>query len=176
MGLATEIRNSFNSYVAENNDIHFSAGLLHCRPGLPVRQLAEQSEECLENAKQHNSNGKLKNAVSCFGEEMHWDLYKELLGKGAELEALASKFKLSTGFVYGMLTLLDMADDEVIKKDPTAARWRSYLMYRTQRAIAGKKRGLQQDVEEVATFFGGLFLNYKRAAKLPLFSYLYKNR
>ena len=52
--LAHRIKDEFRHYVAENPDIHFSAGLSMTKPGLPIRQMASLAEDALEEPRHIN--------------------------------------------------------------------------------------------------------------------------
>jgi CRISPR-associated protein Csm1 len=180
--LASTMRQAFQSYVAANTQIHFSAGISTTKPGLPINQLGELAETALDDAKSHNPE-KLsqlpKNAVSCFGQKMFWDEFVALEKRRDRLNILRHEMGLSTGYVYGLLTLIDMA--EKVNEKPENALWHSYFAYRTVRMLERnkqldkeqRKRWQAELAEEIAnagiTRHGG---NYRVA----LFSHLYQQR
>jgi len=185
--LASAMRQAFQDYVTHNPELHFSAGLSSHKAGLPIPQIGEMAETALEQAKAHNPNSDLnkklplpKNAVTCFNQTVFWDEFETLLNKRLPtLQALTKDLKLSTGYVYGLLYLIDMA--EKVKKHPENAIWHSYFAYRTTRMLEKQKK-LDSDqrkrrqaelAEEIAQLgieaHGG---NYR----IALFSHLYQNR
>ena len=180
--LASTMRQAFQCYVAANPQVHFSAGISTTKPGLPINQLGEMAEDALEKAKSHNPQGQKitpKNAVSCFGQEMFWEEFIALELRRQRLNSLKKEMGLSTGYVYGLLTLIDMA--EKVNEKPENALWHSYFAYRTVRMLERNKQ-LDKDqrkrwqlelAEEIAnsgiTRHGG---NYRVA----LFSHLYQQR
>jgi CRISPR-associated protein Csm2 len=52
---------------------------------------------------------------------------------------MAARYQLSTAYIYGLLSLADMRQQ--MDTDPTKARWRSYLAYRTWRMVKGDRGG-----------------------------------
>jgi CRISPR-associated protein Csm1 len=182
--LAYRMREEFRRYVAHNPEVHFSAGLSTTKPGLPIPYLGDLAEDALEHAKAHNPEPKAnapapKNAVSCFNQHMFWDEFLALQERRDRLETLTRDLDLSTGYLYGLLNLVDMA--EKVKEKPENAIWHSYFAYRTVRLLE-RRRGLtdeqrkrrqQELAHEIAEFgierHGG---NYRVA----LFSYLYQQR
>ncbi len=142
--LASEMRQAFQRYVANNKEVHFSAGISTTKPGLPIGQLGEMAEQALDQAKVHNPNGaKLapKNAVSCFNQTMFWDEFSALGLRRERLQELHQEMNLSTGYVYGLLTLINM--EEKVSERPENAIWHSYFSYRTVRML--ERKGLDRD-------------------------------
>ncbi len=192
--LAARMREEFQRYVAGNPGITFSAGLAMTKPGLPVRALGELAEEALDRAKGHEPDDRLapvlKNAVSCFGQTVGWNALTELLKNRDELERLAGELKLSTGYLYGLLHLVDMAENlrsgitnqrgkRRIK--PENALWHSRFVYRTRRLLERQKgmddaerRRRQQEI--AAIIAGGGIEKFAGAYKIALFAYLYQQR
>lgn len=181
--LANKMRQAFQGYVANNSEVHFSAGLSTTKPGLPINQLGDMAEEALEQAKAHNPNNNPtvpKNAVTCFSEKMFWPEFTELTVNRCEgLQQLSDQHALSTGYVYGLLNLIDMA--EAVKQKPENAIWHSYFAYRTVRMLERKKeldkeqrkRRQAELAEEIAN--SGIIrhgVNYRVA----LFCHLYQQR
>jgi CRISPR-associated protein Csm1 len=139
--LAQVMRQKFKDYVAHNDQVHFSAGISTTKPGLPVSQFGDMAEHALEQAKAHNPQQHIpapKNAVSCFNQVMFWDEFVALLGRSERLDELSEEFNLSTGYVYGLLNLIDMA--EQVKTKPHNAIWHSYFAYRTVRMLERNKK------------------------------------
>jgi len=94
------------------------------------------------------------------------------------VEALGEAHALSTGYVYGLLRLTDMA---AAPGKPENALWRSQLCYRTQRMVLND-RGLeperrQRTLTELVTDLGKLGIErYGAAYKIALQAYLYQHR
>ncbi len=180
--LADTMRKKFKEYVAENPKIHFSAGLSTTKPGLPVNQIGTMAEEALDQAKNHNPEklaNNPKNAVSCFNQLMFWEEFEHLIHQRQHaLQRLIDDNDLSTGYVYGLLHLIDMKEQE--HKKPENALWHSYFAYRTARMLERKskdidtrKRRQEELAQEIAhagiSRHGG---NYR----LTLFCHLYQQR
>ncbi|PWQ97651.1 type III-A CRISPR-associated protein Cas10/Csm1 [Leucothrix pacifica] len=182
MKLSLEMQQDFERYAAMNNEVHFSSGLSMTKPGLPIRYLAERGEEALDNAKAYSSTGgdPTKNAVSCFSRVVPWKSYKELMQLGESLEHHKSSQSLSTGYVYGLLNLVDMRE-AMDQGKPENAIWRSYFSYRTyrllerQRNLSGDERKERhaQLAQDIAA--NGIEL-HKGDYKVALFSHLYQQR
>lgn len=134
--LAGELHQQFQRYVAYNPVLHFSAGIALAKPGLPLPQLARMADDALEAAKQHPG----KNAVHLLGATMHWDKLQLLSQACNNLHELADAMKLSTGFVYGLLGLADLAVDI---NNPEHALWRSRLNYRAWRHLQRRDLALR---------------------------------
>jgi CRISPR-associated protein Csm1 len=185
MELACKMREKFAEYVAHNPEVHFSAGLSTTKPGLPIPYLGNMAETALEQAKAHIPVGAPpparlpKNAVSCFNQCMFWEEFLALRQRRDRLEELSRDLDLSTGYLYGLLNLVDMS--EKVCEKPENALWHSYFAYRTVRMLERRKgltdeqrkRRQQELAHEIAELgierHGG---NYRVA----LFSYLYQQR
>ena len=191
--LACKMRQAFQDYVAFNAEVHFSAGISTTKPGLPIGQLGEMAETALEQAKAHNPTGMTvgatptsqlarlpKNAVSCFNQTISWDDFCELTGNRlARLQELSEDNSLSTGYVYGLLTLINMA--EKVYEKPENAIWHSYFAYRTVRMLERnkqldkdqRKRRQAELAEEIAN--AGI-IRHGGNYRVALFCHLYQQR
>ena len=177
--LGREMRDEFQRYVAENPDIHFSTGLLMTKPGIPVTQMGGMAEQALEHAKAYEG----KNAVTLFAQTVAWKDFDELW---KTFEAIANKdkeFELSTGYLYRLQDLADMADN--LKSDnprPENAIWRSWFSYRTWRmleqTLKGKDRRKERErrMQELAKILSEPIEQYGSRFKIPLFIHLYQQR
>lgn len=183
MHLAREMRAKFSEYVAGNADIHFSAGLSMTKPGLPIRQLADLAESALERSKARKTQGGLllKDAVTCFGHTLAWSDFEGLFDVLGNIEQAAEELRLSTGYLYGLQYLADMADrlqtGEYRVED---ALWNSRFAYRTRRMLE-RQRGMEESARgewqrRLGEQIGGSIGKYGGAFNVALFSYLYQNR
>lgn len=181
--LADAMRQAFQDYVACNTDVHFSAGISTTKPGLPINQIGDLAEQALEQAKAHNpeNTDKLsKNAVTCFGQTVSWDEFKELLTQRLpRLQSLVKENALSTGYVYGLLHLIDMA--EKVGEKPENALWHSYFAYRTARMLARNKKldavqrkHLQEELAKDIAIAG--IEQHGSNYRVALFCHLYQQR
>lgn len=185
--LANRLKTEFQRYVANNPDIHFSSGLSMTKPGLPIRQLAKLAEQALQQAKDYNNDKgePVKNAVTCWNITVSWaDFELLMLQEAQNLEHLAEEYGLSTGYLYGLLHLTDLAAQE--KTRPQAAIWHAYFAYQTRRwvetyhksgADAAKTEQRRQDLQKLAQNIAHNGIQTHRAAyKIALFTYLYQHR
>jgi CRISPR-associated protein Csm1 len=185
MRLAQVMQQDFANYVAGNADIHFSAGMYLSKPGLPIRQTGDSAEAALEAAKQYPG----KNAVTCFGKTVSWPQFSALMQMSGQFAEMKQDFGLSSGFIYGLLQLIDMAANE--HKKPENALWRSWLTYRVQRHIGDCiKRGsgaAQHDpavakeqnkllVQTLIKQFAGDISKYGATYCIALYLHLYQYR
>ena len=180
LALARRLYADFKRYVAANPEIHFSAGLSTTKPGLPIRHLAALGEQALEEAKGSRAE---KNAVTCFGETVSWPDFEALGDAGSELERLAEELSLSTGYIYGLLELIDKSETE--REHPEHAIWHSQFAYRTarmlertpglrDRAKTDERRRLQQRLALVIAQQG--IERFRGNYRIPLFTHLYQTR
>lgn len=198
--LAQRMKTDFARYVANNPDIHFSAGLSMTKPGLPVRQLADLAEDALDKAKAHNPDGKTpapKNAATAFGESVPWAVFDELLGPRLKgLQDLVGQNELSTGYLYALLGYIDRAENlKIYGKEKDGQRkisienalWPSHFAYRTRRLVETRfkaiddprrreeeRRKLQEDLAKEIAEKG--IKQHGAAYKIALFTYLYQQR
>jgi CRISPR-associated protein Csm1 len=133
-----------------------------------------------------------KNAVCCFNQVVSWDDFTELtheakfLGalRQGECDGIRLPKGISTGFIYGLLELANMAAQEQTK--PQAALWRSYLTYRVQRLaerITFSGRDLDENREQQKIFAETLrsklatnIARYKDNYHIALYIHLYSFR
>jgi CRISPR-associated protein Csm1 len=194
--LAGKMRQAFQDYVAGNPEVHFSAGISTTKPGLPIGQLGDMAENALEQAKAHNPNpveaqpvgatptSRLtrlpKNAVTCFNQQMFWEEFSQLTNNRLiRLQELSQDNSLSTGYVYGLLNLIDMA--EKVNEKPENAIWHSYFAYRTVRMLERnkqldndqRKRRQAELAEEIAN--AGI-IRHGGNYRVALFCHLYQQR
>lgn len=167
--LASKMADDFATYVAENEKVHFSSGVCLFKPGIPIKAIANMAEESLEMAKANE-----KNSVCVFDIPCKWDKYKQLLGYSSQLKELVfsgldeNKKQLSTSYIYGMLTLCDMA----ASNKPQDAIWHSYYSYRTARLFGDNA----QLVTKLADVVGNNIRDEKQKYKITLMHYLYQYR
>ena len=178
MALSARLRADFHRYVSGNDKISFSAGLAMTKPGLPVRRLEAMAEHSLDKAKGfRRTTGGAKNAVACFDRTIDWSDYRKLLKARERLQELATG--MSHGYVYGLLHLVDLAEN--VDSHPENAIWRSRFYYRTSRALEGirgldrgeRRRRLEYLAAEIVQGgierFGGDY-------RIALFGHLYRTR
>ena len=169
--LVADMAARFRTYVAENPGIHFSAGMVMSKPGLPIETLARQAEHALDSAK---SQG--KNALTIFGQHVRWPDWPTVRAAEDELEQLAADYDLSTGYLYGLLHLIELAGR---RNDPESSIWRSRFAYRTRRYVVDKlKPGERQTAQlRLAGALGERGIaGLGGAYRIPVFNHFYKQR
>ena len=180
--LARQMRQAFQRYIAENSELHFSAGISTTKPGLPIGQLSEMAESALEQAKAHNPKNEKpapKDAVTCFNQTMSWDDFSALELRRKRLQDLHQEMNLSTGYVYGLLTLINM--HEKITERPENALWHSYFAYRTVRMLE-RNKNLDRDqrkrwqVELAEEIANAGIIRHVGNYRVALFCHLYQQR
>jgi CRISPR-associated protein Csm1 len=180
--LAALMRDKFSEYVAQNPEIHFSAGILTEKPGASVGALADLAAAALDAAKEWpDKEQPKKNAVTCFGETIAWSEWPKLGQALNTLDTLIDEADLSAGYVYRLLQFIDMRKEEKQKRIPEAAIWRARLKYATRRFVVDKKKGLDetnrqrlflQIVESIINAIETLGPAYR----IALFNHLYRMR
>ena len=177
--LAARMAGEFKRYVAHNPGITFSAGMVMTKPGQPMHTLGAQAEEALDAAKGNHlpETGLRKNALVLYGERVRWPDWSKVHDAQEQLERVCADYDLSTGYVYGLLHLIDLASD---KTNPEHAMWRSRFAYRTRRYVVDKirepdKRQRAQAALSVALGKQGIE-DLGTQYRIPLFNHFYSRR
>lgn len=176
--LAQRMAESFKIYVAHNPEISFSAGLVMTKPGLPMHTLAQQAEQALEAAKgtEQINVDERKNALVLFGERVRWPDWPKVQSAQSQLELARDSYSLSTGYVYGLLHLVDLAADQ---SKPEHAMWRSRFAYRTRRYVVDKLavEQRQRAQTELSVMIGQQGIQELGSRyRIPLFNHFYRQR
>ncbi len=176
--LAARMSVEFDRYVAGNKTITFSAGMVMTKPGLPMHTLATQAEDALDAAKGHalQDEKARKNALVLYGERVRWPDWNKVQAAQEQLDRVRDAYDLSSGYVYGLLQLIDLASDP---QNPEHAMWRSRFAYRTRRYVvdkleAGLRPGAQRDLAEQLGKHGIEDLGTR--FRIPLFNHFYSQR
>lgn len=173
--LAQRMQKEFAAYASHNPHIHFSAGMVMSKPGLPLHTLAEQAESALEQSKSIK-DGK-KNAVTLWQHTLHWSALDQLLSASQLLDELYKEHNISMGYRYGLLSLADKATSN----KPEDAIWRAHLAYRTQRYVIDKLKGKSDEQKQLVYqqltqhLYNGLN-EHQQSFKVALFDHLYQYR
>lgn len=173
--VAHKMQQEFARYVAHNPEIHFSVGMVMSKVGLPVPRLGDLAEEALEKAKGIDAG---KNAVTIFNKTVKWADWKNLDELEKALADLAKSYDLSTGYLYSLIQLANLAEKERTEKSLESTMWRSRLRYKTIRYVVDK---LDKEEKEIAfnklmdVIYNGLD-KYRSAFLIPLFNHFYKQR
>ena len=179
--LAARMAEAFKVYVAENPGITFSAGMCMTKPGLPMHTLAAQAEEALDLAKaaSHSDTRQRKNALVVHGERVRWPQWGEVEAMQRQLGDLCADYDLSTGYVYGLLHLIDLKADAA---HPEQALWRSRFAYRTRRYVVDRLKDRDalaraQAQTRLAQVVGEQGLEQLGSKfRIPLFNHFYQQR
>lgn len=178
--LAARMAAEFKNYVAHNPAITFSAGMVMTKPGLPMHTLATQAEEALDEAKasHHADERQRKNAVVVFGQRVRWgEEWAKVQAAQEQLERVRADFSLSTGYVYGLLHLIDLATNP---QNPEHAMWRSRFAYRTRRYVVDKIKDPERRAQaqrEISVALGEQGINELGTRyRIPLFNHFYRQR
>jgi CRISPR-associated protein Csm1 len=177
--LGAELRKAFRDYVAQNPELHFSAGIVSQKPGAPVDVLARLADAALDAAK--SAEG--KDAVCCFGEVVRWSDWPKVEEALTSLDDLHQRYELSTGYVYGLLQFVD-------QHAPAAGRaariedsiWRARFRYRTvrlleQRLPGDRKEARATGFQDIVRAVGDNGIQrLGRAYRVALFDHLYRHR
>lgn len=180
--LAAEMRNKFHEYCANNEKLHFSAGVLLTKPGAPVNQLAERTESALELAKNAlDPQGEAsKNNVYCLEQVMKWSDFEQVVQACHDLKDIQTQYGLSTAFLYALLTWCDMAEQEHLQPEMTL--WRSQLYYKIYRhleslpAYKGNKDVLRKSSSDLAVIFAKNLEKFKGRYRVAVTTHLYRYR
>ena len=185
MDLADRLRTEFHRYVADNDQIGFSAGLAMSKPGLPIRRIEAMAEDSLEEAKRLRREALRRDAdeataahvVTCFDRTIDWTVYRELLDARQRLQEQTAD--MSHGYVYDLLHLVELS--ESITTRPENALWRSRFYYRTARALESIRRLDRHERERRMTELAAEIVRrgIERFAgdyRIALFGHLYRNR
>ncbi|HHE3604716.1 TPA: type III-A CRISPR-associated protein Cas10/Csm1 [Pasteurella multocida] len=170
--LATTMQAEFANYVAQNPTIHFSAGMVMTKLGMPVPHLGNIAEQALDNAKAIEG----KNAVTLYQRSLPWHEFITLHAQEEEITRLAEDYRISTSYLYSLIHLSELAADQT---NLEATLWRSHFYYRTARYVLDKlkKENRQKALQEMSTSLGDQGIaKFKRHFAIPLFNYFYQKR
>ena len=168
--LSKEISQHLKKYVAENPNIHISAGIILKKPQVPVYQMAEEAENALEMSKQNKG----KNSVTLFDVTVKWDEYLNLLDYCKKIDEFFEK-GVSTGYIYNILKYIEMSeklkDNNLSFKDRRNALWIAHLNYNTVRNYKDEKLKV-----DLLNFFYSNIQDYGEKLIIPISLSLYKRR
>lgn len=171
--LATKLEESFKRFASNNPDVHFSVGLVMTKPAVPARTLAAMAEDGLSEAKSYEG----KNRVMVFGQAVTWDDLHRLNEVEKFLSSAAKDYGISSGYLYSLFELIDMAGDT---KRPEASMWRSRLYYNTARLFERQRMSTSTEIdrarEEFLETLLGYIQKYGAALRIPLSNTFYSIR
>lgn len=170
--LARRMREEFRRFVADNDRLTFSAGLVLAKPGFPIRQLAREAEARLEEAKDAG-----RDRFTSHGVAAPWPLVEEMADFERWLNERRPIEGFSTGFVYRLLRLAEMA----ASSRPEDAIWQSWLAYRVRRFVVDKLKGASDATRahaqtEIAGTLRSALAGGKLATRIAIANHLYRHR
>lgn len=171
--VAHKMQQEFARYVAENTDIHFSAGMVMSKVGLPVPRLGDLAEEALEKSKGIDAG---KNAVTIFNKTVKWHDWQQLCDLENEIHRLANEYNISTSYLYSLIRLCEQANDTNHIENTI---WRSRFHYRTARYVIDKlgQEKRNKALNEIAISLGDNGIaKHKINFAIPLTNYFYQKR
>lgn len=136
------IQEEFTRYVGNNPDITISGGIALASHNLPVKYMAENSEDNLKISKKADK----KNSVTVFDTTVNWLEFSQLIKDGRKLDNYIKNKELSKSMAYRLIHYADMRK-EVIRAKHTRENgkvlipsvnsllWRSHLKYDSVRNI-----------------------------------------
>lgn len=170
--LAHAMQQEFARYVAGNKGIHFSAGMVMTKVGVPVPKMGELGEEALGQAKAVDG----KNAVTIYQQAVSWEKWQKLAELEEEIKRLAENYNISTAYLYSLIHFAEQASDQ---NNMESTMWRSRFYYKTARYVVDKlpKEQRQMALSAISTSLGDIGIaTHKNAFKIPLFNYFYQIR
>ncbi|MFU2114188.1 type III-A CRISPR-associated protein Cas10/Csm1 [[Pasteurella] aerogenes] len=171
--VAHKMQQEFARYVAENTDIHFSAGMVMSKVGLPVPRLGDLAEEALDKSKGIDAG---KNAVTIFNKTVKWHDWQQLCDLENEIHRLANEYNISTSYLYSLIRLCEQANDTNHIENTI---WRSRFHYRTARYVIDKlgQEKRNKALNEIAISLGDNGIaKHKINFAIPLTNYFYQKR
>jgi CRISPR-associated protein Csm1 len=167
--LSEELPRLFANHCGGNPHFHLSAGVSLCRANLPIYSMAEQTEHCLERAKDFSMGDNKKNAVCIFGETVSWSRYQELFAISGELDRLWDQ-GLTHRFIYRLFTFLEMSANP---QQLANLRWRALYQYHITRNYKQKHKEIYQSLVAIPDDW---IEKYKSSFRIALSETLYKRR
>ncbi|MDR1686850.1 MAG: type III-A CRISPR-associated protein Cas10/Csm1 [Desulfovibrio sp.] len=154
-----------------------------CKPAPAAAEIPAgkaQKTSVSAGAKDGREAGDGKNAFCLFGVVESWKQWHTTEKAEAEIDRLREQYRLSTGFMYSLLALLELSLDE--RDRPEALMWRSKLYYNTARMlespsarqVVDDRRKALLDITETLGHNG--IEQMKKAFRIPLFNHLYRQR
>jgi CRISPR-associated protein Csm1 len=110
MHFARDFRNELKKFTNDNPSVTISGGVVLANSSLPVRNIAEEAEAALEDAKKRMVKGVLvKDGISVFGVTVSWNEYEECLSDAKQIIQHLDSGELTTGIVYKMIDFANRA-------------------------------------------------------------------
>jgi CRISPR-associated protein Csm1 len=179
--LVSVLHQTFQQYVCQNKEIHFSAGITVHKAHTPVDVLAAAAEEALDTSKKQG-----RDRITLFNQTVIWQKFLELKQVEEEMLQWLDQEWISSVFFYKLNRFIDMAEKEnQLKKNSTihmqdmaCTRWRSLLGYSVERN-AGLKLSREERMDKVLYIRNKIiqWLDlYRGSLKIPLWTIQYNRR
>ena len=179
--LARVVQEQFTAYVAQNPQVHLSAGITLKKAHTPMDQLARSAEEALAQAKTGD-----KNQLNLFGETVSWEKIPALVEVGRELQAWLRDDWLTAAMLYRLNDFIRLAAEEkrltdgrtTHLDDLACLKWRAHLAYFSGRNVArnlkdeARKAAVNRVHEKLAEWLS----THGGALRIPLWELLYERR
>ncbi|MGC8764834.1 MAG: type III-A CRISPR-associated protein Cas10/Csm1 [Brevinematia bacterium] len=140
---STSIQAKFKEFCGENPNLTISGGIVLSGPKRPVKYIAKNAEENLEESK---NNG--KNKITIFESHEEWDKFSELIETGKKLDSWLKEEKISSAQLYRILKYhhmnLNAKNGKEISRN---LLWHSLLKYDVSRNI--QDESLREEVTEI---------------------------
>jgi len=158
LDFARVIRNDFIDFQ-NNQGLTISFGIVISKPSIPIKYLAEISEEYLEKSKEVEE----KDALTMFDESVKWESYLEVFEK---LEKIFEDKEFDTVYLYRLLDICEMSKRVKFNNSIKDTMWKSKLVY------ISKDKNEEDILENIYSYIE----KYPQEAKLFLVEYIYKRR
>jgi CRISPR-associated protein Csm1 len=110
MRFALDFRKELATWTNNNPSITLSGGIALASPRLPVRNIAEEAEAALEEAKgRKNNDNTIKDGISVFGVTVGWDEYEKSLEDAKKMLKYLDENKVSSAVIYKMIDFANRA-------------------------------------------------------------------
>jgi len=178
--LALHLNMAFAEYVCGNSEMHFSAGITIHKSRVPVKRLAEASEEALGLSKTRG-----RNRVTMFGETATWEEFAKMNEIKETLSTWWDNKMINSAMIYRLNNFIAKAEEERRVKARDAAtledleslKWRALFRYSVDRNVGRglseeEKRKAQKDFSRAVVWlevYGGRF-------KMALWDVIYNKR
>ncbi len=171
MQFAKEFKEAFHTYfIAEASQMSFSASITMVKPSTPIGFQARESEAQLDEAKKT----KEKNTIRIFHNNILYPDFLTLLEKSDYLKVQRERFDLSTGFVYALIQLAHMREEDHQIENTL---WRSKLRYLGHRNVVEKtQKERREEAEALIVKIGNDIQEYGKRYEVALFTNLYEER
>ncbi len=181
--LVDVLEERFAAYVAGNDEIHFSAGIVVDKSHTPIDRLAEASESALEHSK-HSG----RDRVTLFDRTVTWADFKALKTVEKELASWLDNDWISDVLFYKLNHFIDMAEEEhrILRKnsgaihldDMACTKWRALLTYTVERNVALRLKDNQRrdKVKYISGKAAQLLDQYRGDLRIPLWTIQYNRR